>query len=385
MPCNSIFYPHLKTGPTEDSRFKAIEMTDNNEFKELREKIDVIDQQIQDLINRRVEHAVDIAKIKQKSQNAEFYKPDREAQVLREVINRNQGPMPDEEMARVFREIMSATLSVESQIKVAALGPIGTYTQTAAQKHFGKSAEIILKPTIEEVFRAVQTHDADYGVVPVENSSEGAVTHTLDLMMETPLKICGEVELRIRHCLLSQDQDLSKVIRVFSHSQSLAQCRRWLSTHLSMVEKRAVASNAEAAEKVSLETGTAAIASKSAAEVYGLNILAEDIEDNPGNTTRFLLIGHNDVPISGDDKTSLLIAGKNKPGILYKLLEPFAVNGLDMTRIESRPSRTGLWEYVFFIDIKGHAQDQNIAQVLGQLEEIAGMYKVLGSYPAAVL
>ena len=360
-------------------------MTDNNEFKELRSKIDAIDQEIQDLINQRVGHAVDIAKIKQKSENAEFYKPDREAQVLREVIARNAGPMPDEEMARIFREIMSATLSVESQIKVAVLGPIGTYTQTAAQKHFGKSAQIILKPTIEEVFRAVQTHDADYGVVPVENSSEGAVTHTLDLMMETPLKICGEVELRIRHCLLSQDQDLSKIIRVFSHSQSLAQCRRWLSTHLSSTEKRAVASNAEAAEKVAMETGTAAIASKSAAEVYELNILAEDIEDSPGNTTRFLLIGHNDVPISGDDKTSLLIAGKNRPGILYKLLEPFATNGLDMTRIESRPSRTGLWEYVFFIDIKGHAQDERIARVLNQLEEIAGMYKVLGSYPAAVL
>ncbi len=360
-------------------------MTDNNEFKELRGKIDTIDQKIQDLINQRVGHAVEIAKIKKQSENAEFYKPDREAQVLREVIARNAGPMPNEEMARIFREIMSATLSVESQIKVAALGPIGTYTQTAAQKHFGKSAEIILKPTIEEVFRAVQTHDADYGVVPVENSSEGAVTHTLDLMMETPLKICGEVELRIRHCLLSQDQDLSKIIRVFSHSQSLAQCRRWLSTHLSSAEKRAVASNAEAAEKVAMETGTAAIASKSAAEVYNLNILAEDIEDNPGNTTRFLLIGHNDVPISGDDKTSLLIAGKNKPGILYKLLEPFAINGLDMTRIESRPSRTGLWEYVFFIDIKGHAKDEKIAEVLNQLEEIAGMYKVLGSYPAAVL
>ena len=360
-------------------------MTDNNEFKDLREKIDAIDEQLQDLINNRVEHAVDIAKIKQRSENAEFYKPDREAQVLREVIARNTGPMPNEEMARIFREIMSATLSVESQTKVAALGPIGTYTQTAAQKHFGKSAEIILKPTIEEVFRTVQTHEADYGVVPVENSSEGAVTHTLDLMMETPLKICGEVELRIRHCLLSQDDDLSKVIRVFAHSQSLAQCRRWLATHLPNIETRAVASNAEAAKKVSQESGTAAIASKSAAEVYDLNILAEDIEDNPGNTTRFLLIGHNDVPTSGDDKTSLLIAGRNKPGILYKLLEPFASNGLDMTRIESRPSRTGLWEYVFFIDIKGHSKDENIAAVLSQLEEIAGMYKVLGSYPTAVL
>ena len=360
-------------------------MSDNNEFKHLREKIDAIDCQIQTLINNRVEQAVEIAKIKLRSEKAEFYKPDREAQVLRDVIARNSGPMPNEEMARIFREIMSATLAVESQIKVAVLGPTGTYTQTAAQKHFGKSAEIILKPTIEEVFRAVQTHDADYGVVPVENSSEGAVTHTLDLLLETPLKICGEVELRIRHCLLSQDEDLTKVIRVFSHSQSLAQCRRWLSTHLQYAEKKAVASNAEAAKKVSLETGTAAIASKSAADVYGLNILAEDIEDSPGNTTRFLLIGHNDVAISGDDKTSLLIAGKNKPGILYKLLEPLARHGLDMTRIESRPSRTGLWEYVFFIDLKGHCSDEKVAAVLSELEDIAGMYKVLGSYPAAVL
>lgn len=360
-------------------------MTENNEFQALREKIDEIDRQIQDLINKRVEHAVEIADIKRRSENSEYYKPEREAQVLREVISRNNGPMPNDEMARIFREIMSATLSVESEIKVAALGPIGTYTQTAAQKHFGKSAKIILKQTIEDVFRAVQSHDADYGVVPVENSSEGAVTHTLDLMIETPLKICGEVELRIRHCLLSQDKDLSGIVRVFSHSQSLAQCRRWLTTHMQHAEKKAVASNAEAAKKVSLETGTAAIASKAAAEVYGLNILAENIEDNPGNTTRFLLIGHNDVPISGYDKTSLLIAGKNKPGILYKLLEPLARNGLDMTRIESRPSRTGLWEYVFFIDIKGHAKDERVMSVLRELEDLAGMYRVLGSYPVAVL
>lgn len=360
-------------------------MDDSNEFLDIRKKIDEIDRQIQDLINRRVEHAVDIAQIKSRSENAEFYKPDREAQVLREVIARNTGPMPDAEMARIFREIMSATLSVESEIKVAALGPIGTYTQAAAQKHFGKSANIVLKQTIEDVFRAVQTHDANYGVVPVENSSEGAVTHTLDLFIETPLKICGEVELRIRHCLLSQDQDISKIVRIFSHSQSLAQCRRWLTTHLQSAEKQAVASNAEAAKKVSMETGTAAIASKAAAEVYGLNILAEDIEDSPGNTTRFLLIGQNDVPVSGKDKTSLLIAGKNRPGILYKLLEPLARNGLDMTRIESRPSRTGLWEYVFFIDIIGHAKDENVRSVLAELEDISGMYKVLGSYPVAVL
>ena len=360
-------------------------MAENNEFQDIRKKIDDIDRQIQDLINHRVEHAVEIAQIKRQSENTEFYKPDREAQVLREVISRNRGPMPNDEMGRIFREIMSATLSVESEISVAVLGPIGTYTQAAAQKHFGKSAKIVLKHTIEDVFRAVQTHDADYGVVPVENSSEGAVTHTLDLLIETPLKICGEVELRIRHCLLSQDKDTSKIVRVFSHSQSLAQCRRWLTTHLQTAEKKAVASNAEAAKKVSLETGTAAIASKAAAEVYGLNILAEDIEDSPGNTTRFLLIGHNDVPVSGIDKTSLLIAGKNKPGILYKLLEPLARNGLDMTRIESRPSRTGLWEYVFFIDISGHADDEEVLAVLSELEEIAGMYKVLGSYPVAVL
>lgn len=360
-------------------------MSDSESFKKIRQHIDSIDVQLQDLINQRVTYAIEIAKIKQELGDGVFYKPEREAQILTEVMDRNKGPMPAKEMARLFREIMSATLSVESRIKVAALGPAGTYTEAAAQKHFGKSVDIVLKNTIQDVFRAVQTHEVNYGVVPIENSSEGAVTHTLDLLIETPLKICGEIELRIRHCLLSKDDNLDNIVRVFAHGQSLAQCKRWLSGHLKSTEQQAVGSNADAAIKASEECNTAAIASMAAGEHYGLNVLARDIEDSPGNTTRFLLIGDQAVPPSGKDKTSLIVTNANKPGSLYKIIEPLSRYGVDMTRIESRPSRTGLWEYVFFIDILGHHEEENVAKVLEEIKSNAGLFKIIGSYPQAIL
>lgn len=360
-------------------------MASKKDFQAIRKNIDEIDREIQQLLNKRVAQAIDIAKLKKDLDDAHFYKPDREAQVLRAVMERNEGPMPDVEMARIFREIMSATLFCESEISVAALGPVGTYTEQAALKHFGKSAKVELLPSLEDVFRAVQTHRVNYGVVPVENSSEGAVTHTLDLLIETPLKVCGEVELRIRHNLLTKDDKLDNIVRVFGHSQALAQCKSWLSTNLKGVERQAVASNAEGVLKASMESNTAAIASSSAAEHYGLNVLASDIEDTPGNTTRFLLIGEHDAEPSGLDKTSLLVTSLNKPGSLVHLLEPFAENGVDMARIQSRPSRTGLWEYVFFIDFIGHAEDEKIKRVLHEVRERSGLFKVLGSYPQAVL
>lgn len=360
-------------------------MTSKKEFQTIRDNIDNIDKEIQQLLNKRVGQAIDIAKLKKDLQETSFYKPDREAQVLRNVMDRNEGPMPDVEMARIFREIMSATLFCESEISVAALGPVGTYTEQAALKHFGKSAKVELLPSLEDVFRAVQTHQVNYGVVPVENSSEGAVTHTLDLLIETPLKVCGEVELRIRHSLLSRDTNTDNLVRVFGHSQALAQCKSWLSTNMKGVERQSVASNAEGVVKASMESNTAAIASSSAAEHYGLNIIASDIEDTPGNTTRFLLIGEHDAEPSGLDKTSLLATSLNRPGSLVHLLEPFAENGIDMTRIQSRPSRTGLWEYVFFLDIIGHAEDDNVKKVLQQVKERSGVFKILGSYPQAVL
>ncbi len=351
----------------------------------LRRRIDQIDERIQDLINERVEIAKQVAQVKSEHGSDSYYRPEREAQVLRRVIARNKGPLPDEDMARLFREIMSASLAVEAPITVAFLGPPGTYTQSAAMKHFGYSVQNMPMGTIAEVFHAVEKGRAQYGVVPVENSIEGVVTHTLDMFMDSRLKICGEVQLRIRHQLLSKAESLSSVRKVLSHSQALAQCRRWLAEKLPDMPTEAVSSNAEAARIAAENDGYAAIASSAAAEIYGLDILAADIEDDSDNTTRFLVIGKNSAKPSGDDKTSLLVSSPNKPGALYRLLAPLARHGVSMTRVESRPSRKGLWEYVFFIDIEGHSDDPRIAQVLKELEQEAAFVKLLGAYPRAVL
>jgi len=305
--------------------------------------------------------------------------------VLRKVMERNRGPLSDEEMARLFREIMSACLAVEQVMNIAFLGPEGTFTQAAALKHFGHSVKTLPMTSIADVFREVESGAASYGVVPVENSTEGVVNHTLDMFMQSSLTICGEVDLRVHHHLLSRQQDRKKLQRIYSHQQSLAQCREWLDAHLPDVERVSVSSNAEAARRAAEEDNTAAIASDVAAELYGLEVLKANIEDNPDNITRFLIIGHQAVPPSGDDKTSLLISTRNMPGALYQLLKPFAENDISMNRIESRPSRLTNWEYVFFIDINGHVQDEKVAQCLDTLREEAAMLKVLGSYPRAVL
>lgn len=355
------------------------------QLQELRQRIDALDAQIQDLINERVKVAKSIAAVKSDSGNGNFYRPEREAQVLRAVIERNKGPLSDEQMARLFREIMSATLSTEGRLKIAFLGPQGTYTQSAALKHFGHSVDTVPIATIAGVFQAVERDQVHYGVVPIENSSEGVVTHTLDMFMESPLIICGEIQLRVRHQLLSKAADLGDVKKVLAHEQALAQCRRWLAENLPQRPTEAISSNAEAARLAQEDANSAAIASGEAAELYGLNVLATDIEDDPGNTTRFLVIGKTGAAPSGDDKTSLLVSSANSPGALHRLLTPLAEGGISMTRIESRPSRKGLWEYVFFIDIEGHAQDQRIKEVLAKLEREAALVRMLGAYPRAVL
>ena len=358
-------------------------MTDK--LLQLRDKIDQLDEQIQALITERAKAAEEVAKAKQDAGNNIYYRAEREAQVLRKVMERNQGPLSDEEMARLFREIMSASLALERVMKIAFLGPEGTFTQAAALKHFGHSVQTIPMTTIGDVFREVESGTASYGVVPVENSTEGVISHTLDEFMNSSLHICGEVELRIHHHLLGKVEDISDVKKVYSHRQSLAQCRNWLDTHLSNVEQIDVSSNAEAARLASKEAGAAAIAGETAAEIYGLNTIVGNIEDEPDNTTHFLIIGQRAVPASGADKTSMLVTANNKPGALHAMLEPLASNKLSMTRIESRPSRQGMWNYVFFIDIEGHIDDENVANALKELEQAASMVKVLGSYPRAVL
>lgn len=352
----------------------------------IRQQIDDLDIKIQELISERAQLAQQVAEVKQaQGGNAVYYRPEREAAVLRNVVARNKGPLSGEEMARLFREIMSACLALEKPMQVAFLGPEGTFTQAAAFKHFGHSVVTVPMAAIDEVFREVESGAANYGVVPVENSTEGVINHTLDMFMQSSLTICGEVDLNVHHNLLAQQSDISAIRKIYSHQQSLAQCREWLDANLPGVERVAVSSNADAAKRAAKEPEAAAIAGEIAAEIYGLKIVNANIEDNPENITRFLIISKQATPPSGDDKTSLLISAPNKPGALYQLLAPFAQNNISMSRIESRPSRLANWEYVFFVDINGHREDEKIAECLDALRSDATMVKVLGSYPRAVL
>lgn len=354
---------------------------------ELRERIDQIDSEILRLISERAHCAQQVAQVKSAADpQAVFYRPEREAQVLRRIMALNSGPLDAEEMARLFREIMSACLALEQPIKVAYLGPEGTFTQQAALKHFGDSAKSLPLAAIDEVFREVEAGAANYGVVPVENSTEGVVNHTLDSFMDSSMRICGEVVLRIHHHLLvagTTRQD--KISRIYSHPQSFAQCRKWLDAHYPQAERVPVSSNAEAARLVKTEWHSAAIAGDMAAKLYELEKIAEKIEDRPDNSTRFLIIGNQDIPLSGDDKTSLVVAMRNQPGALHDLLEPFHRHQIDLTRLETRPSRTGVWNYVFFIDFKGHRDQPEVAAVLEEVRLRAAEMKVLGSYPQGVL
>jgi chorismate mutase/prephenate dehydratase len=352
----------------------------------LRRDIDRIDAQLLDLISERARCAQQVAEVKKSGGAEAYYRPEREVQILRGIMERNPGPLDDEEIARLFREIMSACLALEKPVTVAFLGPEGTFTQEAAMKHFGHSAVSLPMAAIDEVFREVAAGAADYGVVPVENSSEGVVNHTLDTFIESSLQICGEVELRIHHHLLIGPHTREdNITRVYSHAQSLAQCRKWLDSHYPNIERIPVNSNAEAAKRVRGEWNSAAIAGDMAVEIYGLDKLKEKIEDRPDNSTRFLVIGRESVPPSGDDKTSIIVSVRNEPGALYKLLEPFRVHKVDMTRLETRPSPIGKWNYVFFIDFKGHQTDVNVVAALDELRIRASELKVLGSYPRAVL
>lgn len=356
-------------------------------LQDIRSRIDQLDEQIQRLITERARCAQEVARLKGEAwSEPDYYRPEREAEVLRMVIERNKGgPLPDEEMIRLFREIMSMCLALQRPITVAYLGPEGTFTQEAALKHFGHAARTAPVPSVDEVFREVEAGTANYGIVPVENSTEGAVTRTLDLLTNSPLRICGEVELRVHHHLLSAAADAAAVKVVYAHQQALAQCHHWLEDHLAGVPREAVSSNAEAARRAAGAGQAAAIAGENAAGIYALNTLARNIEDEPNNTTRFLVIGHAAAPPSGRDKTSLLFSVPNRPGALVSVLEPLRRHDISMSRIESRPSRRGMWDYVFFVDILGHAKDDKVAAALADLDQATTLFKVLGSYPVSIL
>jgi len=362
-------------------------MSEEQELGKLRDQIDDIDQQIQQLINKRAQCAQAVAEVKERfagGQSIQFYRPEREAQVLRKVMDRNKGPIGNEDMARLFREIMSVCLALEEPLKVAFLGPQGTFTQAAALKHFGHSVQCESQVSIADVFREVEAGAMHYGVVPVENSTEGVVTHTLDSFANSNLQICGEVALRIHHHFLSNSKP-DDIKRVYSHPQSLAQCRQWLDSHWGQIERIPVSSNAEAARRAANEEGAAAIAGDAAAELYHIETLASTIEDMPDNTTRFLIIGKDKTEESGDDKTSIMVSSRNQPGALYHVLAPFHENNISLTRIETRPSGTGTWNYNFFIDFEGHIQNTMVQQVLDRVSASASDVKMLGSYPKAVL
>jgi len=372
---------------------KSQSLTSDTDLQAIRERIDGIDERIQEFLNERARLAQHVGLSKKNAASGhsasavEFYRPEREAQVLRKAIARNKGPLSDEEIARLFREIMSACLAQQEPLKIAFLGPEGTFTQQAVYKHFGHSVRALPLVSIPEVFGEVESGRAEFGIVPIENSTEGTVNHTLDMFLSSPLKICGEVELRIRQHLLGRMKSLENIARVCSHQQSLAQCRGWLDENLPGIECVAVNSNAEAARRARDEQGTAAIAGEAAAEVYGLNMLVPDIEDRPDNSTRFLVIGRKLFQPSGKDKTTLSVtAGDTQsPGILHQLLGPFARLGITLTRIESRPSRKKKWDYVFFIDVQGHVDEEPLKSALDELKKYASMVRILGSYPCAVL
>jgi chorismate mutase / prephenate dehydratase len=357
------------------------------DLEAVRARIDAVDAEIHRCLNERARLAQQVGISKAAGGRAvDFYRPEREAQVLRAARARNAGPLRDAEVVRLFREIMSACLAQQEPLKVAFLGPEGTFTQTAVLNHFGHSVRALPLASIDEVFHEVEAANADFGVVPIENSTEGTVNHTLDRFLTSPLKICGEVELRIRQHLMGTMSALSRIARVCSHPQSLAQCREWLDEHLPGIEQVPVSSNAEGARRARDEQGTAAIAGDTAAEVYGLQVLAAEIEDRADNTTRFLVLGRKLFSPSGEDRTTLLVSvlHTDAPGALYRLLEPLAKHRVSLTRIESRPSRRRKWDYVFFIDFEGHAQDKHIAAALAALKKRTSLCRILGSYPRAV-
>ena len=355
----------------------------NDKLKPLREQIDAIDAQILDLLSRRGRLAQEVGHVKAET-DAPVFRPEREAQVLRGVAERNGGPLNSHDLQTIFREVMSACRALEKRVTVAYLGPAGTFSEQAVYQQFGRAVEGLPCASIDEVFRATEAGSADFGVVPVENSSEGAVNRTLDLMLATTTVISGEVSIPVHHSLMSKNGGMDGVTLICAHSQALAQCQVWLNLHYPNIERRAVASNAEAALQASRDPALAAIASDMAGEQYGLGVVQAHIQDDPHNRTRFVVIGQHATTPSGKDRTSLVLAVPNRAGAVYNLLAPLAKHGVSMSRFESRPARTGAWEYYFYVDIEGHRQDPAVASALAELQDNAAFFKLLGSYPVGL-
>ena len=355
-------------------------------LSDVRAKIDQIDRSIQALIAERANFAHQVGKAKGKLAAAvDYYRPEREAQVLRMVVDRNEGPLSDEVLVHVYREIMSACLAQQEPLKIGYLGPEGSFTQQAAHKHFGRSALGLPLANIEEIFQEVENGNADFGVVPVENSGQGTIQITLDMFLTSNLKICGEVELRVQQYLMSRSGRIEDIERIYAHPQSFMQTSSWLRANLPKTEKVPVSSNSEGARRARNAEDAAAIGGESAGHVYGLKkVVTKPIQNDADNTTRFLVIGRQLFPSSGHDRTSVLVFIHDKPGALFDVLSPFARHGISMNRIESRPSHQAKWEYGFFIDLAGHIEDESMQAALAELKSHSAQIKVLGSYPVAV-
>ena len=367
-------------------------MSQSDELKALRDEIDAIDLQIQSLLNDRASIAQRVADTKLTEaresgrEDPIFYRPEREAQVLRRVKERNEGPLDGDKIAHIFREIMSACLALEKPLEVAYLGPQGTFSEAAAIKHFGHSALARPQANITDIFSAVERNLCQYGVLPVENSTEGMVTHTLDNFIDSPLKICGELELPIElHVLARDGVQRAGIKKICAHQQALAQSRNWLSRHFPNVELESVSSNGKAAQMAQQDGSIACVAGDFAAERYGLMRVATNIQDFAQNTTRFLVVAREEIPASGNDKTAMIVSVRNEAGALYKLLQPLEQAGISLTGIDTRPSRTENWAYIFFIEFEGHYQDERVAAAIETIRSKAYLVKVLGSYPAAVI
>ena len=353
-----------------------------DEMKNLRREIDGIDSEILKLLNRRAQLAIKVGKVKA-DRKADIHAPHREREIFDRLEKENEGPFPSEAIRAVFREIMSASLALEHPLRVAYLGPKATFTHLACMKQFGLSANFIPVASIKEVFGEVERSRADYGVVPIENSTEGVVNHTLDMFVDSPLKINAEVLQEVSHHLLSATGRMEDIARIYSHPHAIAQCSQWLENHLPRIPVIEASSTARAAEMCEEDSSSAAIASELASKLYNLKIAQSRIEDNVNNFTRFLVIGRGLAKRSGKDKTSIMFSVKDRVGALHQILRPFAELEINLTKIESRPSRKKAWEYLFFVDLEGHVEEEKVRNALARLEEGCQFVKVLGSYPAA--
>ena len=353
-------------------------------LRPLRDAIDRVDAQLVELLNERARLASEVGRLKEDA-DAPVLRTEREAEVLRKVAALSRGPLQAAALSNVFREVISACRALERPLTVAFLGPSGTFSEVAMHRQFGTSVTGLACATLDEVFRATEAGGADACIVPLENSSEGAVNRTLDLLLATPLRLLAEVSLAVEHSLLTRAGSMTEVRCICAHSQALAQCAGWLAQHYPAIERRAVASNAEGARLAAADPTVAAIAGERAAQRYGLVTVAAHIQDDPNNRTRFAVLGRPATQPSvppGRDKTSLILSVPNKAGAVFQMLEPLARHGVSMTRFESRPARVGTWEYYFYVDIEGHQADSRVATALAELQQACAFYKCLGSYPA---